>query len=85
MTAQVGIRHGNEVWREFRSATGLDSSAVKAVGMFDFHDVIDTMSFDESCDTGVDLDFVEEVVTYLCSFGKEHRTNAFVEGTRYVL
>ena len=83
MTAQVGVRHGNDIWREFRASTGLDSDMVKAAGMFDLHDVIDTMTFDEACETGVGLDFVDEVATFLCSKGKKHRPNTFLKANAY--
>ena len=83
MTAQVGVRHGNEIWREFRSSTGLDSDNVKVAAMFDLHDVVNTMTFDEACDTGVDLEFIDEVATFLCSKGKNGRPNTFLRSNTF--
>ena len=55
----------------------LDFEPNGVVAMFDQHDVIDTMNFEEACHTGVSLDFNDSVTTLLCSYGKDHRREAF--------
>ena len=47
------------------------------VALFDQHDVVDTMSFEEACDTGIALDYMEQVTSYICSFGKKYRQETF--------
>ena len=55
----------------------LDFEPNGVVAMFDQHDVIDTMNFEEACHTGVSLDLNDSVTTLLCSHGKDHRREAF--------
>ena len=51
--------------------------------MLDHHGVIDTMSFDQACQTGVDLDHCDDVTTFMCSFGKRHRRDALSTSAAY--
>ena len=69
------LRTGNSIWNEFKSVTELDYSPDGIVALFDHHDVVDTLNYDEACDVGVSLDHIEDANTYLCSFGKSHRQN----------
>ena len=44
---QVGIRHGNSVWREFLHTTYADCPSISAAALFD-HRVVGTMSHEEA-------------------------------------
>ena len=52
---QVGIRHGNPLWREFLHATHADCPSISAAALFD-HRVVGTMSHEEAVTVGTELD-----------------------------
>ena len=79
----MGIREGNSVWNEFLHATQSSRSSIRAAALFDHHHVVDTLSRPEACTVGVELDHNEVVVSYLCSFGREHRQKPFFEDVPY--
>ena len=66
---QVGIRHGNGLWREFLSKTYAEWYG--AAALFDYKNVVNTMSYEEACVVGVELDHSHVVVSYLCSEVKD--------------
>ena len=68
---QVGIRHGNGLWREFLSKTYADDPDIRAAALFDYNHVVNTMSYEEACVVGVELDHSHVVVSYLCSEVKD--------------
>ena len=77
--SSVGVRNGFCLWREFCESTNSHYYSDGAVAMFDHHDVLDTLTWNESEQLGVALDHIEKVNTFLCSFGRSHRQEAFLE------
>ena len=73
----VSIRHGHDQWREFCECTGLNHYPDGVVVFFDQHNVVDTMTFDEACDTGTSLDHIENVNVFICSYGRDHREETY--------
>ena len=71
------IRHGYDLWREFCECTGLNIYPDGVVVFFDKHNVVDTMTFDEACDTGISLDHMEKVTSFICSYGRNRREETF--------
>lgn len=64
---RVRIRRGHDQWQEFCECTGLNYHPDGVVALFDKHNVVDTMTFEEACDTGTSLDHVEKLNTFICS------------------
>ena len=79
----TGIRSGGGIWREFCSVSGASHAPSGIVAMLDHHGVIDTMSFDEACQTGVDFDHCDALTTFMCSFGRRHRQDALSVDAAY--
>ena len=79
----MGLHGGNSVWNEFLHTTQSSRSSITAAALFDHHHVVDTLSHLEACTVGVELDHNPVVVSYLCSFGREHRQRAFFEDVPY--
>ena len=65
-----GIRHGNELWREWCTIVRFDSAAV--VSLFDQHGVVDCLTHSVACDVGTDLEHLAGVRNLLCSYGHQH-------------
>ena len=65
-----GIRHGNELWREWCTIVRFDSAAV--VSLFDQHGVVDCLTHSVACDVGTDLEHLAGVRNLLCSYGHKH-------------
>ena len=61
------------VWRTFCQMTGLSHPDSHSVVMLDHGGVINTVSADEACDTGVERDHLDGTVTLMCSYGYGHR------------
>ena len=77
--ALVSVRRGRQLWDDFLHATELDSHLVEAAVILDYHDVVDTMSFDEAADLGTQLDSIGSTQIILCSYAKDNdrRTAVF--------
>ena len=63
------VRRGRREWNEFVDATGIEDYPV--IAAFDMHDVIDTLTHDQSMELGVDLEH-GYVPFGLMSKGKKH-------------
>ena len=66
----VFVRRGRDLWDDFLHATDLDNNLVEAAVILDYHNVVDTMSFDEAADLGTQLDSIGSTRIILCSYGK---------------
>ena len=64
------MRRGRDLWDDFLDATELDNNLVEAAVILDYHNVVDTMSFDEAADLGTQLDSTGSTWIILCSYGK---------------
>ena len=75
----VFVRRGRDLWDDFLHATELDSNLVEAAVILDYHNVVDTMSFDEAADLGTQLDSIGSTQIILCSYAKDNdrRTAVF--------
>ena len=47
------------------------------LALFDQHDVVDTLNFDQACAVGLGFDYAEAIAPILCSYGRDHRLEAF--------
>ena len=43
----------------------------------DMHDVVDTLTWTEAIDVGLAIDYSDKINGFLCSYGKDHRHEAF--------
>ena len=77
--ALVSVRRGRQLWDDFLHATELDSHLVEAAVILDYHDVVDTMSFDEAAELGTVLDNIGATSIILCSYGFRKREKGFDE------
>ena len=75
----VSIRRGKRIWEEFTHATYIDHESTQVVALFDQHDVVDTMTYDQAATVGVGIEHIDNVVPLICSFGKAHRKETFNE------
>ena len=75
------VRYGNAVWQQFRAAAHLDEDGVEMAALFDKHDVVDTLTFEQACAVGIDFDHRDAIATLLCSFSPrnaiDHRLETF--------
>ena len=74
-----GVRYGNAVWREFRAAAHLDEDVVDMAALFDKHDVVNTLDFDEACAVGVDFDHRDAIAPILCSYSPRNAIDLRLE------
>ena len=73
------MRRGRDLWDDLLHATELDSNLVEAAVILDYHNVVDTMSFDEAAELGTLLDNIEATSIILCSYGFRKREQGFDE------
>ena len=73
------------IWNAWMQNCSIASAS--CIALFDYHDVIDTLSVDEACEVGVALDYVNDdvnaVPSILCSFGWHHSLETFDETTEW--
>ena len=67
----ANIRHGYHTWQDLCEADDLRNYEMAA--LFDMHDVVGTMSYDEAAHVGVALDHVDGLCPLLCFYGRPHR------------
>ena len=53
------------------------ADVVDMAALFDHHDVVDTLDFDQACDVGACFDHAYDIAPILCSYGINHRLEAF--------
>ena len=79
----VLVREGHNVLQEWISVTCVDHCDVRAIAIFDKHDVVDTLGHQESVNTIVDLDHIPGLCTLICSFGHRFRRKTFWADNTY--
>ena len=65
--AYTGIEGGNERWREWMHCIGATNAGTEVVAMFDKHHVVDTLSRQDAERTGIEMDNMNNVFSFICS------------------
>ena len=69
------IRRGQHIWDEFYEEVGVRTA--DTIGLFDKHDVVDTLNHNQAVYAGEAIDCIHGVRSILLSYGRDHRKASF--------